>query len=160
MNKILIIGQAPPAVTQTVPYDTTLLYEMLSWVDISKEQAQDMFEFEALVDKFPGHENGQHKKPELKDIIKHYIETLESKLSVATKCILLGRMAESMFMNTTYEILYPNIEWLALPHPSKRNYSLIMNKKEKIKSQLKTFLNNEQPVKESDTTMPDSDSKV
>ena len=40
-NKILIIGQAPPAVKQTVPYDTTMLYEMFAWVDISKEQAKE-----------------------------------------------------------------------------------------------------------------------
>lgn len=51
-TKIIIIGQAPPAVKQIVPYDTTLLYDMFSWVNISKEQAQELFEFEAMVDFF------------------------------------------------------------------------------------------------------------
>ena len=34
--KILIIGQAPAAVKQEVPYDTTYLYTMLEWIGISK----------------------------------------------------------------------------------------------------------------------------
>lgn len=51
-NKILIIGQAPPAVNQRVPYDTTLLYDIFEWVGIDKEQAQNMFDFDAVYNKF------------------------------------------------------------------------------------------------------------
>lgn len=40
MKKILIIGQAPPLQKQDVPYDTTMLYEWLSEIGISKEKAQ------------------------------------------------------------------------------------------------------------------------
>lgn len=47
-RKILIIGQSLPAVAQTVPYDTTLLFDWLEEAGISKEQAINMFEFEAV----------------------------------------------------------------------------------------------------------------
>lgn len=140
MNKILIIGQAPPAVKQEVPYDTTMLYEMLSWVGITKEQAQEMFEFEAMVENFPGHGDNGHKLPALKDIIQHYNKTLQPKLQSAKRVICLGRVSENFFMNTTYEILYPEIKWLALIHPSKRNYRRIMSQKEAITLVLQRFL--------------------
>lgn len=138
--KILIIGQAPPAVKQTIPYDTTLLYVMLGWANISKEQAQEMFDFEALVEEFPGHnEGGGHKKPDKIAIANHLATVLQRKINASQKIILLGNEARTVIAS---EIITYGIydKYLFLPHPSKRNYSLIMRDKPKFESLLKSFL--------------------
>jgi len=51
--KTLIIGQAPANQKQTYPYDTTQLYDWLNEIGISKEEAQNLFTFDAVYDKFP-----------------------------------------------------------------------------------------------------------
>lgn len=138
--KILIIGQAPPAVDQKVPYDTTLLYTMLSWVGVTKEQAQEMFEFEAVSNKFPGkNAKGGHLKPSKVDMDDHWEVSLKNKVLSSLKVIILGRVAaEYLFLQT--QGWATAIEVLELPHPSRRNYSLIMGKKEQITEALKHFL--------------------
>src|SRR6185312_4933999 len=55
-KKILIIGQAKPAVEQEYPYDTTMLYSWLKEQGISKLHAQHIFEFEAVYQEFPGYD--------------------------------------------------------------------------------------------------------
>lgn len=140
MGKILIIGQAPPAVKQIVPYDTTLLYEILYWVNISKEQAQEIFEFEAMVNTFPGRTENGHKAPDKHSMHRHYKYFLIPKIQQASKVILLGNVAKE---NCTEFGIYAikgagNI--LCLPHPSRRNYSLIMKNKDSITNKLKQFL--------------------
>lgn len=140
MNKILIIGQALPAVEQKVPYDTTMLYEILSWVGISKEQAQDIFEFDACVGYFPGHDNNGHKKPEYGKMLLHYTSTIQPKLARANKILLLGKVANDFYSQSDIRNLYPEKKWLSLIHPSKRNYSRIMKDKEVITDQLKMFI--------------------
>lgn len=137
-TKILIIGQAPPAVKQKLPYDTTLLYDMLAWVDITKEQAQDIFEFDALSDKFPGFDTSGHIIPPLQEIMKHYREVLKPKIDEAEKIIVLGRVAEEYIKER--QSLYPDKKFLYLVHPSRRNTPLILRKKEQITKQLKDFI--------------------
>ena len=87
MKKILIIGQAPPAVKQDVPYDTTLLYVMLSWVGISKEKAQEIFDFEAMTDTFPGHSSTRngHAVPSYFVMEVYYNNILEEKIKTTEK---------------------------------------------------------------------------
>lgn len=139
-NKILIIGQAPPAVKQQYPYDTTLLYEMLSWVGITKERAQDVFEFEAISNKFPGFaEKGGHLKPSKADCLNHWNSTLEAKVISTDKIILLGLVARDwvLSMPKTWSC---STEIIALIHPSKRNYSKITENKEQIIKNLKSIL--------------------
>jgi uracil-DNA glycosylase len=136
--KILIIGQAPPAVKQTVPYDTTMLYEMLEWVGITKEQAQEIFEFEAVVDKFPGHGENGHLVPNLKDITEYYNKTLKLKIEKAERIIVLGKVAENSlkslnaFQNKT-SVLY-------MIHPSRMNMGRILAKKIEITNKLEQFI--------------------
>lgn len=139
MNKILIIGQAPPAVKQSVPYDTTMLYEILEWVGISKDSAQDLFEFDAVYNEFPGWENGKHRVPTKLEMEYHWDEVLETKVQLADKVILLGNVAKN-FINSKPKTWSCNTEFLELIHPSRLNYNRIIQDKEKITQKLKEFL--------------------
>lgn len=137
-NKILIIGQAPPAVKQSVPYDTTLLYDVLSWVGINKEQAKNIFEFEAVSNEFPGHGKIGHLKPSKESMNIHWENTLRDKFKTADKVIILGNVAAEYIES---KIFFYNAKVLKLIHPSKRNFSRIVNQRENITKQLKEFIN-------------------
>lgn len=140
MNKILIIGQALPAVKQTSPYDTTLLYDMLSWVGIDKEQAQKMFEFDAVCNEFTGHGQNGHLKPTQAQMNKHWDESLETKVQCADKVWLLGNVAKDYF-NSKPKTWSCNLKVLETIHPSKRNYDRIMKQKNELIYKLSHFLN-------------------
>jgi len=134
-TKILIIGQAPPAVKQEIPYDTTLLYDMFSWVGISKEQAQDIFDFDAVYNKFTGHNpNGGHNKPTMEQMNKYWEESLRDKVFMATTVIVLGNVARDFIRSKTGR----NV--IEIIHPSKRNYSKIMATKEDIIKKLNRII--------------------
>lgn len=138
-NKILIIGQAPPYQKQAHPYDTTMLYEWLEACGVSKEAAQDIFDFEAMSNVFPGFdENGGHLKPSKSDIDKHW-PALENKLQLADKVILLGAVAAGYYdsMPRTWSC---NIKELYLIHPSKRNLFKFRQNKEQILTDLNNFI--------------------
>lgn len=140
-HRILVIGQAPAKREQKVPYDTTLLYSMLEWVGISKEQAQDMFEFEALSNEFPGlSKPGHHAKPAKENIEKHWKQELEIKVQLADKVWLLGEFVKKTFYNfpKTWSC---NLQIMETYHPSRRNYSKIMAQKETLTEQIKNFIN-------------------
>ena len=138
-SKVLIIGQAPPAVKQSVPYDTTLLYEMLEWVDITKEDAQNLFEFDAIYGEFPGFdENGGHKKPTQQQIEEYWVTTLSTKVTNAQSVLVLGNVAKD-FIKSIEEV-YPYKKFVYLIHPSKRNYSRIMESRSYITNQLYKIL--------------------
>lgn len=131
MEKILIIGQAPLAVKQVFPYDTTMLYVMLSWVGITNVQAQSMFEFEAVCNVFPGHGANGHNKPTREQMDKHWNDTLETKVQAANKVILLGNVAKEYFYSKQ-KTWSCNLQVVELIHPSRRNYDRIMKDKNKI----------------------------
>lgn len=141
MNKILIIGQAPPAVSQRIPYDTTMLYEILEWVGITKEKAQDMFEFSAVYNKFPGRDplTGGHLKPTQEQMDLYWDEVLETKVQCSNKIILLGNVARD-FINSKPKTWSCNTDFLELLHPSRLNYNRIMENKESITNKLKQFI--------------------
>lgn len=137
MSKILVIGQAPPAVNQRVPYDTTMLYEILSWVDITKEEAQNIFEFDAVYNKFPGfNSKGGHLPPSQYQMFSYWVDSLHDKITKYEKIIVLGNVAKDFIKNK----LPQDKNVLFLVHPSKRNYTRIMENKDKITSQLKDFI--------------------
>lgn len=138
---ILIIGQAPPAVKQAVPYDTTLLYTMLEWVGITKDQAQTMFEFEAMTGTFPGKGKSGHLKPTPAAMREHYENVLRSKIICADKIIVLGAVAREALRGSDILNFKSHENILCLIHPSRRNYSKLMKAKEGITEQLKAFLN-------------------
>jgi len=138
-TKILIIGQAPPSVNQRVPYDTTMLYEMLEWVDITKEDAQNIFEFDAVYNKFPGWEDGKHRIPTKLEMEWYWEQELEEKVQLADKIILLGNVARD-FINSKPKTWSCNTEFLELIHPSRLNYNRIIQDKENIIQKLKEFI--------------------
>ena len=137
-SKILIIGQAPAAKTQNIPYDTTLLYQILSWVDISKEEAQTMFEFEAMTDVFPGKGKNGHKAPAASEMFRYYQAVLKDKMAINKKIVVLGNVAHIALIR--FNAITPQNEFIFLLHPSRRNYKKIMDSKESITRDLYDFI--------------------
>ena len=138
--KILIIGQAPPAVKQKLPYDTTLLYEIFSWVGIDKKKSKILFEFESMTDVFPGFGKNGHLKPSKDVMKKHYDQTLKNKIIKARKILVLGNVAKDALRENGIFSLKKEKDVLFLIHPSKRNYSKIMIKKKAIIKLLNNFI--------------------
>lgn len=136
MGKILIIGQAPPAVKQNLPYDTTMLYDWFSQVGVSKEDAQKIFSFDAVYDKFPGFsKNGGHLTPTFEQMEDYWNRSLKHKVDCCSKIITLGNVARSYL-----SMKKPNKKMIHLIHPSYRNkYRFDMNKDFYL-NQLKNFL--------------------
>lgn len=140
MNRILIIGQAPSYQPQALPYDTTLLYSWLEEIGISKEAAQDVFDFDAVFGSFTGFDSsGGHLKPTQEQMDKHWDDVLETKVQLADKVWVLGNVARD-YIATKEKTWSCNTEWLYTIHPSKRNYNLYIKNKDKIISSIKEFL--------------------
>lgn len=138
--KILIIGQAPAAVNQTVPYDTTMLYEWLDECGVSKEAAQSMFDFEAVYNSFPGHDaKGGHLKPSLSQMNKHWADTLQLKIEMADKVWVLGTVAKE-YIDSKPKTWSCNMGWLYTIHPSKRNADLFNRQRTELLARLKKFI--------------------
>ena len=133
---ILIIGQALPAVKQEYPYDTTMLYDWLNEVGISKEEAQNIFEFDAVYDKFPGFDSkGGHLKPTKDQMEEYYEKKLKNKIENCKSILVLGNCAKEFLL--TKEIDKP-IEFTI--HPSKRNSHLYNKNKENVISKIKNII--------------------
>jgi len=135
-TKIIVIGQAPPAVTQSYPYDTTMLYSWFEELSISKQEAQNIFEFDAVYDQFPGYDkNGGHNKPSLEQMEDYWNRGLKEKIEKSKSILVLGGVARD-FIKTK------QIDKRAVftIHPSKRNYSLYNKNKENILNQIKSLL--------------------
>lgn len=133
-TKILIIGQAPPLQKQKVPYDTTMLYEWLEECNISKEQAQKIFIFDAVYNKFPGFENGKHKKPSLEEM-DSYFPQLKDKIESVNKVWILGNVAFDYLSGKL-----SNKKVLYTMHPSRLNFNRYKNNKEKLVKLIKNFI--------------------
>ncbi|AGO47541.1 uracil-DNA glycosylase [Cellulophaga phage phi4:1] len=141
-TKILIIGQAPPIQKQDIPYDTTMLYDWLSEVGISKDKAQDMFEFEAMTDKIPEVTEFGHKPPSDLEMKDYWKRVLCDKVDQSEKIILLGACPRNFFKKDKFFERYDNKRFkvLSLIHPSKRNYKMYNDNKEKLVSLLKDII--------------------
>lgn len=139
--KILIIGQAPSAQKQELPYDTTLLYEMFSWVGISKEESQILCDFDAVSNIFPGSKDGSHLRPKKSDMDAHWENQLEDKVIMAEKVLLLGAVARDYFYSKPKRYSC-NLEIYEMIHPSRRNYARIMAQKENIIQTLNKLFKN------------------
>ena len=132
----LIIGQALPAVKQEYPYDTTMLYDWLNEVGISKEEAQNIFEFDAVYDKFPGFDSKRgHLKPTKDQMEEYYERGLKNKIENCKSILVLGNCAKEFLL--TKEIDKP-IEFTI--HPSKRNSHLYNKNKENVISKIKNII--------------------
>lgn len=143
MNKILVIGQAPPAVKQSLPYDTTMIYDWLAECGVSKEKAQEIFDWDAVYNKFPGWNMGEshtggHRIPTLEQM-DSYWEVLNKKITEAKAVIILGNVAKD-YISTKKFFVRPSSSVLYLMHPSKMNFNRYNKNKEKTIEPLKKFL--------------------
>lgn len=138
MDKILIIGQAPPAQQQLLPYDTTMLYTWFEQLGINKKDALDMFLFDAVYDKFPGYDaNGGHLKPNKKQMEDYWNRELKSKTDNCKAVLVLGSCARDFIK--TKDIDKP-IAFII--HPSKRNYSIYIKNKDSILNSISNLITN------------------
>lgn len=138
--KILIIGQALPAVVQSLPYDTTMLYEWLAEIGVTKEASQSLFSFEAVFGSFTGFdEHGGHLKPTQEQMDSHWDAVLQTKVELADKIWVLGNVARQ-YLETKPKTWSCNTEWLYTIHPSKRNYNLYQKNKQKIINSIREFV--------------------
>lgn len=136
-TKILIIGQASPAVKQGVPYDSTMLYEWFNELGISKEKAQELFDFDAVYDKFPGRDGGGHKKPTEAQMEDYWQRSLKDKVLSHNKILIFGNVAHDFLMNKK-EI---ENRWVAKTiHPSRLNFNLYNKNKNQILNTIKSLL--------------------
>lgn len=137
---ILIIGQAPPANKQEVPYDSTMLYSWLKECGISKEESQKMFIFDAVYDKFPGIQlTGGHKIPTRKQMDDYWDRELETKIQGVEKVWLLGNVSKDYFWSKP-KTWSCNLEILETIHPSKYNLKRYQDNKEQIIKEIKQFI--------------------
>lgn len=136
-TKILIVGQAPANQKQQYPYDTTQLYNWLAEVGVSKEQAQELFIFDAVYDKFPGFDSkGGHLKPTREQMDEYWERDLKYKVDSVDKILLLGNVSKTYFAQKEIK----NKEIYTLIHPSTRNIGIYNQNKESILSTLKKIV--------------------
>lgn len=134
MKKILLIGQAPPIKKQAIPYDSTMLYSWLDEVGVSVEQAQNIFEFEAMTDKVPELVNGNQKPPSKMEMQHYYNTVLIHKMLVADVIILMGKTPINFFGYDDFflQIKSEKRTIFTMIHPSKRNITLFRKNREII----------------------------
>ena len=142
MSKILVIGQAPPAVKQEVPYCTTMMYDWLGILGISKEDAQDMFEWEAVYDKFPGHGKDGHLIPKYEQAKEHWDKTLKAKFLAADKVWILGNVALDYLIDFTNNEEWHGRKIVSTIHPSFRNRALFKKIATKTLDKIESLINN------------------
>lgn len=140
-KKILIVGQSLPAVKQELPYDTTMLYEWLNEVGVSKNMAQDMFEFDAVYGYgFLGfNSDGSHKLPTQDDKDKYWNEVLKDRVKGADKIWIVGKVAEGFLLSKG--VVFDK-DIIITPHPSYRNRALYNRNKEAVLNKIKGLINN------------------
>lgn len=129
-----------PLKEQTYPYDTTMLYDWLTLVGINKDQAQKLFEFEAVYNGFPGlNKSGGHKTPTKKQMLEHWENVLQTKVECADKIWLLGSVSKN-FIESVPKTWSCNMEFLETIHPSRRNIGYFLKNKEQIIESISNFI--------------------
>lgn len=136
--KILVIGQAPPAIKQGVPYDTTMMYEWLEEVGIDKQKAQEMFEWEAVYDQFPGRDKyGKHLHPTKEQMKEYWKSSLREKVIASDKIWVLGRVARDFLQGKK---VMKEKKILHTIHPSKLNLGTYRAHKDYVLGCISSFL--------------------
>lgn len=135
-DKILIIGQAPPYQNQDVPYDTTMLYEWLEEVGISKEKAQNIFYFDAVYDKFPGFsKSGSHLRPTEEQMEDYWRRELRGRVDECKSILVLGACARDFLLKKKID---KPVEFIV--HPSNRNRSIYIRRKIEILTKINNLI--------------------
>ena len=134
MKRVIFIGQAMPRIKRD-PHDWPSLNSWLYSIGITREQIQENFYYSALVDYFPGSQNGSHKVPtelEIQAERKRLIHTIRGfnpeivvpigKLSLA---YCLGERVDKLrdyigniYTRNPYQALKTELLVIPLPHPS------------------------------------------
>jgi len=140
MKKILIIWQAPALKKQIFPYDTTMLYNWFEKIWLSKEEAVEFCDFEAMTNKKPKiWKNWWHLAPWKKEMTEYYNSVLKEKIKNSDKILLLWKCPIKFFWFEDFFIVEVK-KWktfFTLIHPSKRNILLYRNNKYKILEMLR-----------------------
>lgn len=139
MKKILILGQAPPAREQKLPYDTTMLYIWLKEIGISKDDAQQLFDFDAVYDKFPGYLNGNHAVPTDIQMNDYWNRSLEKRFFEYDKVLILGNVAWD-FINSKLKYTVDKPLIFKTMHPSRMNYKRYIQRKKEVLATLKNLI--------------------
>lgn len=135
--KILVIGQAPPAVKQVLPYDTTMFYDWIGELGIKKEDAWKHFEFDAVYDQFPGKDSKGHKKPTEEQMEEYWNRALKEKVKAHKRILILGTVAW-LFLGNKPEMKDKNVA--ATIHPSKFNHQRYNDNKQQVLNEIKSLL--------------------
>ncbi len=134
MKKVAFIGQAMPKVKRN-PHDWPSLNNWLYSINITNKLIRENFLYSALVDYFPGSENGQHLVPTKEQIEaerKRLARTLLSfnpqivvpvgKLSLSyclnRKIDLLNSYIGHVYKINPYQLMKGGVLVIPLPHPS------------------------------------------
>lgn len=140
MSKILVIGQTPSARKQEYPYDSTQFYDWLAELGVGKEQAQKLFDFDAVYDKFLGFkEGGGHRVPTKEEMDDYWERSLNIKVALADKILLLGNVAKDYFYSKD-KIYGCNTQVAEVMHPSRMNFNLYQKNKQKVLQTIKSLL--------------------
>jgi uracil-DNA glycosylase len=138
MNKILIVGQAPPAQKQDIPYSTTMLYDWLKEVGIDKDTALELFDFEAVYDKFPGYDTkGSHKVPSRQQMEDYWDRVLKEKIVNCDKIWIVGNVAFEFLISKEET---NGKEVIKTIHPSKRNIDIYKKNKISILNKIQELI--------------------
>ncbi|WP_338360102.1 uracil-DNA glycosylase family protein [Yeosuana marina] len=117
-KKAMIIGQAPPKKTDSIPFKKTRLYNWLSEAGIPQAEAICIFEFEALIDFFPGSGKKGDNKPTLIEIKKHIPKILNKiNTNEMTLIIPVGKMAIEQILGVENIKLSDHIGKVYNKHP-------------------------------------------
>ena len=135
-KEILFIGQALPEKPAKYPFARSRLYKWLESIEISKEKALEISEFNAILDYFPGKLGKADRTPSWKDI-EHNRERLYSLIEQINPLIIvaIGKVATQAILNHQKKIelssyvgkefdIPPfgigkrNYKTVVLPHPS------------------------------------------
>jgi len=135
----LTIGQAPPLKKYPIPLLGTRLYQWLEKIDVPKEKAMSLFDFDALADSYPGKSSKGHKVPSNKQIENHKSFLVKKIYNNNFQFILpIGKLAihhvlgikevdlkntiGKMFIKIPFnETCLNPIVIIPLPHPSSRS---------------------------------------
>lgn len=134
MKRVIFIGQAMPRYKSNL-HDWPSLNSWLYSLGITDAQIKRNFYYSAMVDYFPGAQNGSHRVPTVKEInkerprLKRTIEEFKPDLVVTigklslSHCLLervtlLDKFVGKSFRTDPYELLGRELLVIPLPHPS------------------------------------------
>lgn len=112
-------------------------------VGITRNDAQQIFEFQAVYNEFPGRDaKGGHLKPTQEQMSHHWITFLQDRVAIYNRIWILGKIASDFIYDRMSEnrSIYYGKHFLRTIHPSRMNFALYQKKKKEIINSIETFL--------------------